>query len=48
MLEVTAPKSGAFKRTGSWTDRRKVPAYNLFYGDVEADALARVAALTHR
>ena len=39
--------SGAFKPTGSWADRRKVPGYNLFYADIEADALARVAALTH-
>ncbi|THD80896.1 MAG: DUF3089 domain-containing protein [Phenylobacterium sp.] len=48
VLEVSEPKSGVFKRTGSWADRRKVPPYNLFYGDLEADALARVAALTHR
>jgi hypothetical protein len=47
VLQVTRPKSGVFKRTGSWADRRKVPAYNLFYGDIEADAMARVAALTH-
>jgi hypothetical protein len=48
VLEVTPPKSGTFTRTGSWADRRKVPAFNLFYADIEADALARVAALTHR
>ena len=48
VLRVTAPKSGAFQRTGSWTDRRKVPGYNLFYADLEADALGRVAALTRR
>lgn len=48
ILEVTPPRSGAFKPTGSWADRRKAPAYNLFYADIEADALARVAALTHR
>ncbi|MDB5494761.1 MAG: hypothetical protein JWP86_2098 [Phenylobacterium sp.] len=47
VLYVTPPKSGAFKPTGSWADRRKVPGYNLFYADIEADALARVAALTH-
>jgi hypothetical protein len=44
ILEVTRPKSAAFKRTGSWADRRKVPQWNLFYGDIEADARARVAA----
>lgn len=48
LLRVTTPKSAAFQRTGSWTDRRKVPGYNLFYADIEADALARVAALTRR
>jgi hypothetical protein len=48
VLRVTRPKSAVFSRSGSWTDRRKVAAYNLFYGDIEADALARVAALTHR
>ena len=48
VLHVTRPRSAAFERTGSWTDRRKVPGYNLFYADIEADALARVAALTHR
>nr|WP_227000218.1 DUF3089 domain-containing protein [Phenylobacterium soli] len=46
VLQVTRPKSGAFQRAGSWADRRKVPGYNLFYADLEADALARVAALT--
>ena len=46
VLRVSAPKSGAFKAQGSWADRKKVPGYNLFYADIEADALARVAALT--
>lgn len=46
VLQVSRPKSGAFKRTGSWADHRKVPGYNLFYADIEADARARVAALT--
>jgi len=48
VLEITPPKSGAFQRTGSWADRRKVPPFNLFYADIEADALARVASLTRR
>jgi hypothetical protein len=48
VLEITPPKSGAFKRTGSWADKRKVPGFNLFYADLEADALARVSALTRR
>jgi hypothetical protein len=48
ILHVTKPKSGAFKPTGSWADRRKAAPYNLFYADLEADARARVAALTAR
>ena len=29
---------------GDWADRRKVPAFNLFYADLEADAKERLAA----
>ncbi|RAK52069.1 DUF3089 domain-containing protein [Phenylobacterium deserti] len=45
LLHVTAPKSASLKRTGGWADRRKVPGYNLFYADLEADARARLASL---
>jgi hypothetical protein len=48
VLKVSQPKSSAFRRVGSWADRKKVPGYNLFYADIEADALARVAALSRR
>ena len=48
VLQVSKPRSGAFVRNGSWTERKKVPGYNLFYADLEADALGRVASLTHR
>lgn len=48
VLKVSRPKSGMFRRTGSWADRKKAPGYNLFYEDIETDALARVAALTRR
>ena len=48
LLRVSAPKSGEFRRRGSWADRKKVPGYSLFYADIEADARARVAALTAR
>jgi hypothetical protein len=44
VLHVSQPKSASLKPTGSWEDRRKVPGYNLFYADLEADAKARVAA----
>lgn len=45
ILKVSRPRSGALRRSGGWADRLKMPPYNLFYGDLEADAEARVAAL---
>lgn len=45
VLHVSRPKSTSLRRTGSWADRHKVPGYNLFYADLEADAKARLAAL---
>jgi hypothetical protein len=44
VLVVSEPKSSSLRPSGSWSDRRKVPGYNLFYADIEADAQARVAA----
>jgi hypothetical protein len=44
VLYVGKPKSASLQRSGSWEDRRKVPGYNLFYADLEADAQARVEA----
>lgn len=46
ILRVSRPKPKMLKSAGSWADKRKVPGYNLFYGDLEADAKGRVAALT--
>jgi hypothetical protein len=43
VLRVTRPRSAAFKKTGSWIDRKKAPGFNLFYADVEADAKRRLA-----
>ena len=48
ILHVSAPKSASLQRSGTWTDRRMVPGFNLFYLDLETDALARVSALTGR
>lgn len=45
VLRVTRPKSPSLRPSGSWTDRRRVPGYNVFYADLEADAGARVAAM---
>jgi hypothetical protein len=44
VLETSRPKSSSLKASGSWADRLKAPGYNLFYADLEADALARVRA----
>jgi len=46
ILHVSQPKSASLQPSGSWADLRKVPGYNLFYLDLETDALARVSALT--
>ncbi len=48
VLEIGHPKSQVFKPAGRWADKLKVPPYNLFYLDVEADAQARVSALVGR
>jgi hypothetical protein len=44
LLRTTRPRSASLRRSGSWADRQKVPGYNVFYADIEADALARAAA----
>jgi hypothetical protein len=45
VLFVSRPRSASLQRQGSWADRRRVPGFNLFYADLEADAEARVATL---
>lgn len=42
LLRHTEPGSESFRQTGGWSDRRKSRPYNLFYGDIEADAKARL------
>ena len=44
VLRVSRPKSSSLSPSGSWANRRKVPGFNLFYADLEADAKARLAA----
>ena len=44
ILRVSRPKSSSLRREGSWSDRLKMPGFNLFYADLEADAEARVVA----
>ena len=48
LLHTGKPKSTSLRDSGSWTDRRKVDGFNLFWADIEADAQARVAALRAR
>ena len=43
LLRYTEMKSESFRETGNWADRRKSRPYNLFYGDIEADVLSRLA-----
>lgn len=43
-LRHTKPTSESYRETGSWTERRKARPYNLFYGDIEADARGRLAS----
>ena len=47
-LEVSKPGSSAFRAARGWADRLKVAPYNLFYGDLETDAQARVSVLLGR
>ena len=44
LLRHTEPEMESFRQTGGWADRRKSRPYNLFYGDIEADAQTRLAA----
>ena len=45
VLRVSRPRSAVFRPTGSWANRRKMPGYNLFYSDLEANAEARLNTL---
>lgn len=42
LLRYSAPRSAAFSVRGDWVDRRKVPPFNLFYADMEADVARRL------
>ena len=46
LLRTSHPRSPSLKPAGSWAERQKIKPFNLFYVDIEADAQARVAALT--
>jgi hypothetical protein len=44
LLRYSEPERESFRQARSWADRRKSRPYNLFYGDIEADAQTRLAA----
>lgn len=44
LLRHSVLKSESFREFRGWADRRKARPYNLFYADIEADALARLTA----
>jgi hypothetical protein len=44
ILRVSRPRSATLIPHGSFTERLRVPDYNLFWADLEADSLARTAA----
>ncbi len=48
ILRAGKPRSTSLRETGSWSDTQKVPNYNLFYADLEADGRARIDALLAR
>lgn len=48
LLRHNVPHMESFRDRGNWAERRKVPPYNLFYGDLEADAAARLSAYHER
>jgi hypothetical protein len=43
-LAVSRPKARSLRPTGGWADRLKATPFNLFYGDIEADAEARLSS----
>jgi hypothetical protein len=44
VLHVDRPRSASLEPQGGWVERLRTPPYNLFWADLEADALARKAA----
>lgn len=48
VLKVSRPKSTSLRPAGPWADRLKVPPYNVFFADLEADAMKRVATALGR
>ncbi|MDQ2763945.1 MAG: DUF3089 domain-containing protein, partial [Pseudomonadota bacterium] len=43
ILRVGRPRSASLRPAGGWAERLRARGYNLFYGDLEADARRRTA-----
>ena len=48
ILRISHPRSSSLQPPGNWPDKYKAPGNNLFYADLEADAMKRVAAYLGR
>ena len=48
ILRVGRPRSESLLPSGTWAERLRPPSYNVFWADIEADALARAAAWRNR
>ena len=44
LLRTSHPRAASLRRTGGWAEHFKAPAFNLFWADLEADAVGRVEA----
>jgi hypothetical protein len=44
ILRVSRPRSSSLLPSGSWAERLRAPPFNLFWADLEADSVARIAA----
>jgi hypothetical protein len=44
ILRVSRPRSASLLPSGSWVERLRVAPFNLFWADLEADSVARLAA----
>lgn len=44
LLRHSLPSRESFREQGNWAERRMSRPYNLFYGDIEVDVQARLAA----
>jgi len=48
VLRVSHPRSGTLRPSRHWPDKYKAPGSNLFFADLEADAMKRVAVYLGR